>query len=299
MSTPGQTRVGVIGTGAMGSRFARRLSDAGFQVVVWNRTRRKAEALEAYGIRVASTPKELGASVDVLLVMVWDSDALRGVAHGPDGFLDSIRAGHVVTDFSTVEPEVSSEVASLVADRGGVMIDSPVSGSLDAAQAGTVVIMVGGPAEAVRTVEPIFDVLGRLVLHVDEKNGAGLALKLAINLQVAIQEVGFGEGLALAETFGISRSRAVEVMMQSVIASPMLNYRVPFIAVPPEEVWASASQLRKDVGYAVERSSGSVAAGVIARGLLDRVIADGRGDLEAVELIVEAARPQRHEGEAR
>jgi 3-hydroxyisobutyrate dehydrogenase-like beta-hydroxyacid dehydrogenase len=135
----------------------------------------------------------------------------------------------------------------------------------------------------------VLDEIGRLVLHVSEVNGSGLVMKLAINMQVAIQEVGWGEGLALAESFGITRAEATEVMLQSVIASPMLKYRVPFVADPPEEIWASASQLWKDVGYAVDRSGGRAVAGRHALELLEAVRASGRGDLEAVELIVAAA----------
>jgi len=290
-------RVGVIGVGAMGSRFARRLAGEGYDVTVWNRTPARAEALAEHGIGRAESPRELAGAVDVLLSMVWDSEALEGVAHGPDGFLAGLRAGGVVVDLSTVEPEVSRSVAAEVAARGATMLDAPVSGSLDAAEAGTVVIMAGGPAATVDAVRGVLDVLGRVVFHAGDANGAGLALKLAINLQVAIQAVGFGEGLALAESFGISRQNAIEVMLQSVIASPMLRYRVPFVTEPPEEVWANAEQLRKDVGYALDRMRGHKAAGIAARDLLDRVIADGRGDREAAELIVEAAAPP--EGVAR
>jgi 3-hydroxyisobutyrate dehydrogenase-like beta-hydroxyacid dehydrogenase len=288
MST--KSKVGVVGTGAMGSRFARRLADAGYAVSLWNRTRSRAEQLtEVAAVQVCDTPRELAEAVDIVLCMVWDSEALLEVVEGEDGILAAMRPGKVVADLSTVEPEVSIKVAAAVAERGGVMLDSPVSGSLDAAEAGTVVIMVGGPSAGLEVVGEVFDVLGRAVLHAGEANGAGLAMKLAINLQVAIQEVGFGEGLALAQAFGIERGRATEIMLQSVIASPMLHYRVPFVSAPPQEVWASAAQLRKDVRYALDRIPGEAGAGAVARKLLDQVISDGRGDREAAELIVEAA----------
>jgi 3-hydroxyisobutyrate dehydrogenase-like beta-hydroxyacid dehydrogenase len=114
-------------------------------------------------------------------------------------------------------------------------------------------------------------------------------MKLAINMQVAAQEVAWGEGLALAEASGIDRSQAMAVMLGSVIASPMIKYRAPFVLQPPEEVWASAAQLRKDVAYAVERSGGRAIAGQHALDLLDRLCAEGRGDREAAELMVAAA----------
>lgn len=284
------SRVGVLGTGAMGSRFARRLADTGHDVHVWNRTRERAVATAAdRGITVHDTPRQLAAAVDIAVCMVWDSTALRAVVEGPDGLLAGVHDGLVFVDMSTVEPEVSAEVSASVTACGGLMLDAPVSGSLDAAEAGTVLVMAGGPTAALEAAKDVLDTLGRLTLHVGERSGSGLVMKLAVNLQVAIQEVAFGEALGLAESCGVDRSTATEVMMQSVIASPMLKYRVPFLAEPPEEIWASAEQLRKDVGYAVERTCGTSGAGAVARALLDLVVTDGRGDREAVELIAEAA----------
>jgi 3-hydroxyisobutyrate dehydrogenase-like beta-hydroxyacid dehydrogenase len=285
----GPLRVGVVGTGAMGSRFARRLAGAGHAVYACNRTLGRAEVLRGAGVSIQPSPRTVAERADVLICMVWDSAALRAVALGADGFVAGLTQRHVVADCSTVEPEVSADVAAAVAQTGARMLDTPVSGSLDAAEAGQVMIMVGGPAEALDRARPVLDVLGRAVLHVGEANGSALALKLAINMQVAIQEVAWGEGLALAEAFGIDRSAASRVMLDSVIASPMLRYRAPFALAAPPEVWASATQLRKDVEYAVSRSRGRAVAGRYALDLLAKICADGRGDREAAELMVAAA----------
>jgi 3-hydroxyisobutyrate dehydrogenase-like beta-hydroxyacid dehydrogenase len=169
------------------------------------------------------------------------------------------------------------------------MLDTPVSGSLDAAESGQVMIMVGGPASALERARPVLEILGRSVQHVDVRNGSALVLKLAINMQVAIQAVAWGEGLALAEQFGIDRRDASRVMLDSVIASPMLKYRAPFALDPPAEVWASAAQLLKDVTYAVARADGNAVAGSYAGELLHKVCAEGRGDREAAEVMVAAA----------
>jgi 3-hydroxyisobutyrate dehydrogenase-like beta-hydroxyacid dehydrogenase len=287
--TPQPLNVGVIGTGAMGSRFAQRLLDTGHDVTVYNRTPAKVEALRAAGAHVVLTPRAVAENCDVLICMVWDSPALQAVALGPDGFVAGLSAGQVVADASTVEPEVSVEIAEAVAERGALMLDTPVSGSLDAAETGQVMIMVGGPTLALERARPVLDVLGRSVQHVDTRNGSALALKLAINMQVAIQAVAWGEGLALAEQFGIDRRTASRVMLDSVIGSPMLKYRTPFVLDPPVEVWASAAQLLKDVSYAVARSDGTAVAGRYARELLDKVCTDGRGDREAAEIMIAAA----------
>jgi 3-hydroxyisobutyrate dehydrogenase-like beta-hydroxyacid dehydrogenase len=282
-------RVGVIGTGAMGSRFARRLAAAGYDVHAWNRTLSRAETLRGAGVTVQPSPRAVAAHADVLICMVWDSEALRQVALGTDGFVAGLTERHVVADCSTVEPEASARIADAVSRTGASMLDTPVSGSLDAAEAGQVMIMVGGPSAALDRARPVLNVLGRSVLHVGEANGSALALKLAINMQVAIQEVAWGEGLALAEAFGIDRSAASRVMLDSVIASPMLRYRAPFALAAPPEVWASAAQLRKDVDYAVRRCRGRAVAGRYALDLLTKICADGRGDREAAELMVAAA----------
>jgi 3-hydroxyisobutyrate dehydrogenase-like beta-hydroxyacid dehydrogenase len=283
------TSVGVIGTGAMGSRFARRLKEVGYQVHAWNRTADRVEALRPFGVIPQPTPRAVAENCDVVVGMVWDSAALRAVALGDDGFVRGLAPGKVIADASTVEPEVSAEIAAAVRETGAEMLDTPVSGSLDAAESGRVMIMAGGSAEAFERARPVLDALGRSVRHVGETNGSALVLKLAINLQVAIQEVAWGEALALAGQFGIEREQASAVMLDSVIASPMLHYRAPFALTPPEEVWASANQLLKDVTYAVSRSAGRSVAGRYAQDLLEKISAGGRGDREAAELMVAAA----------
>ncbi|OLT07692.1 hypothetical protein BJF90_13485 [Pseudonocardia sp. CNS-004] len=282
-------RVGVLGLGAMGSRFVRRLRDAGFDVYVWNRTPARAARLAPTGARPCPSPRAVAESSDVVLMMLWDSPALDAVVHGPDGVLAGLQPGAVVVDASTVEPEASAAVAQEVRAAGGDMLDTPVSGSLDAAEAGRLLIMVGGPSAALERARPVLDVLGDRVVHVGERNGSGLALKLAVNMQVAAQAVAWGEALTLVEGYGIGRDRATEVMLGSVVASPMLHYRAPFVLEPPAEVWASADQLRKDVVYAVARTPETAASARHALALLERLCAEGRGDREAAELMVAAA----------
>jgi 3-hydroxyisobutyrate dehydrogenase-like beta-hydroxyacid dehydrogenase len=281
--------VGVLGLGAMGSRFTRRLLDTGYRVHVWNRSPANAEGLAAAGAEVAPSPRAVAERSNVLLSMVWDSVALQQIAYGAEGFVAGLRAGQVVVDSSTVEPEVSAAVAANVAATGARMLDGPVSGSLDAAEEGRVLFMIGGPADALANARPVLEALARSVVHVGERNGSGLALKLAVNMQVAAQAVAWGEALALSERFGIDRERAAAVMLESVIASPMIRYRAPFVVDPPEEVWASAEQLLKDVTYAVERSGGTAVSGRYCQRLLQRLVDEGRGGREAAELMVAAA----------
>jgi 3-hydroxyisobutyrate dehydrogenase-like beta-hydroxyacid dehydrogenase len=273
----------------MGSRLAGRLAGLGYPVVAWNRTADRVWPLMDRGVQAAASPRAVAERSDIVICMVWDSDALETVALGPQGFVAGLRAGQVVADCSTVEPEASVEIAAAVRATGADLLDTPVSGSLDAAESGQLMIMAGGRRASLERIRPVLSDLARSVLHVNERNGSGLALKLAINMQVAIQAVAWGEGLALAEHYGVDRMRATEVMLDSVIASPMLRYRAPFALEAPDEVWASAAQLLKDVTYAVNRSEGYAVAGRYAQELLGKVCAEGRGDREAAEVMVAAA----------
>jgi 3-hydroxyisobutyrate dehydrogenase-like beta-hydroxyacid dehydrogenase len=272
----------------MGSRIARRLLNAGYRVHGWNRSVGRVTPLAAAGLQPWSTPREVADHSDIVLSMVWDSDALRRIALSPDGLVAGLNARHVYVDLSTVEPEVSAEVTAAAARRGTAMLGCPVSGSLDAAESGSLVLLAGGPAHALERARPVLEHLGHHIIHLGEEVGLGLALKLAVNLQVAVQEVGWGEGLLIAERAGITRAAATEAMLASVIASPMLRYRAPFVLSPPDEVWASAAQLRKDVRYAVDAAGQdglrALPAGSAALALLDAVCETGGADEEAAAL---------------
>ncbi|MGW3627262.1 NAD(P)-dependent oxidoreductase [Streptomyces sp. NPDC000880] len=277
--------VGFVGLGAMGGRMAARLLAAGHPVYGCNRSPERLAPLAKTGLVPCATPREVAERAEVILSMVWDSDALRAVTESPDGLLAGLTDRHVYVDLSTVEPHISKEIAEQVRAKGAHMLDCPVSGSLDAAEAGRLVLLAGGPATALRRVRPVLDVLGSSVIHLGDDNGLGLTAKLAINLQVAIQEVAWGEAMLVAERAGISRATATEAMLASVIASPMLRYRAPFLLEEPAEVWASAAQLRKDVDYAVGAAGGGTAAGDLTLTLLDAICAAGEGDREAAQLM--------------
>ncbi|MET9357259.1 NAD(P)-dependent oxidoreductase [Streptomyces sp. NPDC006617] len=277
--------IGFIGLGAMGGRMAARLLAAGHPVFGWNRSVRKVRPLVAQGLVACASPREVAERADVVLSMVWDSDALRAVTEAPDGLLAGLTPRHVLVDLSTVEPQVSRDIAKRLQSKGAQMLDCPVSGSLDAAQAGTLVLLAGGSSSALERVRPFLEVLGRQVVHLGESHGAGLIMKLAINLQVALQSVAWGEAMIVAESAGITRDAASEAMLASVIASPMLRYRAPFMLAEPAEVWASAAQLRKDVHYALEAAGHPLDAGAHAQRLLDDLCAAGDGDREAAVLM--------------
>jgi 3-hydroxyisobutyrate dehydrogenase-like beta-hydroxyacid dehydrogenase len=245
------TTVGFVGLGAMGSRMAGRLLEAGHQVHGTSRTEAKAAALIARGLVWCETPREVAAAADVTFSSVSDDVAVEAITSGPDGILAGLERGKVYLDMSTIGPRTSRQIADRVRALGAEMLDAPVSGSVPAAEDGTLVIMVGGEGATFRAVEPLLRVLGRTVTHIGP-NGQALLLKLAINLNLGAQMLAFSEGVLLAERGGIDRKLAVEVMADSAVGSPMLQARVPFVLDLPEEAWFDMRLMTKDLGLALE-----------------------------------------------
>jgi 3-hydroxyisobutyrate dehydrogenase-like beta-hydroxyacid dehydrogenase len=243
--------IGFVGLGAMGSRIAGRLLDAGHQVYGTNRTAAKAQPLIERGLIWVDTPREVAASADVVFSMVTDDEALDVITSAPDGILAGLEAGKVYVDMSTVSPQASRDTAERVRARGAQMLDAPVSGSIPQAEAGTLAIMVGGDEQAFAVVEPLLRELGQAVTHIGS-NGQGLVLKLAINISLAVQTLAFSEGLLLAERSGVDAELAAEVMSSSSIGSPMLKARIPLLLHLPEHAWFDVELMQKDIRLALE-----------------------------------------------
>jgi 3-hydroxyisobutyrate dehydrogenase-like beta-hydroxyacid dehydrogenase len=244
------TTIGFAGLGAMGSRIAGRLL-AGNQVYGTNRTPAKAGQLIEQGMIWRDTPREVTRAAEVIISMVTDDTALAAVTSGPDGILAGLAPGKVYLDMSTVSPGASRQIARKVSALGAVMLDAPVSGSVTAAEAGTLAIMAGGPADAFRAVEPLLRRLSRTVTYVGA-NGHGLLLKLAINISLAAQMLAFSEGVLLAGQGGVDPKLAAEVMSRSAIGSPMLQARGPLILDLPEPAWFDMQLMHKDIRLALD-----------------------------------------------
>jgi len=243
--------LGFIGLGSMGSRIAKRLLVAGHRVSGYNRTRTKAESLIQAGMQWKDSPREVAQAADITLSMVRDSAALSSVADGPDGILAGLSAGKIYVDMSTVSPNLTRDLAGRVAAAGAKMLDAPVSGSIPAVEAGTLVIYVGGSEDALEKARPVFEALSQKIIHVGE-NGQAITTKIAINLNLPTQLISLFEGLLLAERSGIPRATALDSLLNSVAASPAMKYRAPLILNMPEEVWFSAAMMQKDLRLALE-----------------------------------------------
>src|SRR5208337_3183516 len=216
-------KLGFIGLGVMGGNMVARLLEKGHTVTGYNRTRSKAQWLIDKGMKFAESPKAAAAS-DVTFTMVTNAAALAAVTDGPDGLLAGIAAGKFHIDMSTVSPDVSRALAAKVREKGADMVDAPVSGSVITLQQGKLSVMVGGRKETFERLKPLLLDIGPKVTHVGD-NGVALSMKIALNLQLAVQMLAFSEGVLLAEKSGIAREVAVDVMIHSAIASPMIVYR--------------------------------------------------------------------------
>jgi 3-hydroxyisobutyrate dehydrogenase-like beta-hydroxyacid dehydrogenase len=243
--------LGYIGLGAMGGRMADRLMAKGHAVTGYNRTRSKAQWLVDKGMAWADSPKDVAAKADVVFIMVMDHNALNAVVDGPDGVLAGIGAGKTVVDMSTVSPATSRAVAENVKAKGAQMVDCPVSGSISTLEAGKLTMMVGGDRAAYDAVHPLLLDIGPKATYVGS-NGQAVSMKIALNLSIGVQLLAFGESVLLAEKSGIDRKTAIEVFTNSVLASPMLQYRGPFALGLPKEAWFDVNMMQKDTTYALE-----------------------------------------------
>ena len=243
--------VAFVGLGVMGGGIARRLLAAGHTVHGYNRTREKAETLVEEGLVLHDSPREAAAAADFVFSMVTNAKALSAVAEGPDGILAGLGREKVWIDLTTGSPAVSCEFAERARALGADMVDAPVSGSVSTLEEGRLSIMVGGDPETFARVEPLLLDIGPKVTRVGD-NGQALLMKIAVNLSLQVQIVAFCEGLLLAEKDGIDKEVAVDVLLNSVIASPMLKYRGPFVLELPDEAWFDVNMMQKDMLLALE-----------------------------------------------
>jgi 3-hydroxyisobutyrate dehydrogenase-like beta-hydroxyacid dehydrogenase len=247
-----------VGLGAMGSRLALRLLEAGHTVAGYNRTPDKARALEPAGLKVAATPREASEGATAVFSMVTDDAALRAVALGADGVLAGLGRGAVFVEMSTVSPAIIRELGEAVARRGATMLDAPVSGSTISVERGEASIVVGGDSAGLERVKPYLAVMGPGGLTHVGALGIAKTMKIATNLGLAVQILAFSEAVLLAEKAGIARATAVEALLKSVVASPMLRYRGPFVlGAMPRDAWFNVGMMQKDLQLALDQGHAS------------------------------------------
>ena len=237
----------------MGGQIVDVLLCKGHSVTGYNRTRSKAQWLIDKGMRWANSPRDVAAAADVTFAMVTNSDALTAIMEGAEGVLGGLGRGKSFVDMSTVSPTVSRAFARRVREKGADMLDAPVSGSVVTLQQGKLSVIAAGGRESFERVKPILEDIGSKVTYIGD-NGLALVLKIALNLNLAVQMMAFSEGVLLAEKSGISRDTVVEVFTHSAVASPMLQYRGPFVLQQPEKAWFDVNMMQKDMLLAMQLS---------------------------------------------
>jgi 3-hydroxyisobutyrate dehydrogenase-like beta-hydroxyacid dehydrogenase len=243
--------LGYVGLGVMGGQMVDRLLSKGHAVTGYNRTKSKAQWLIDKGMRWADSPREVAQAADATFVMVTNSASLEAVAGGADGLVAGLGTGKLLIDMSTVSPATSRALAAKIRAQGSDMVDAPVSGSVITLQQGKLSVMVGGERRTFDRVKPLLEDIGPKVTYVGA-NGLALSMKIATNLSLAVQMLAFSEGVLLAEKSGIPREVAVDVLTHSVIGSPMVQYRGPFVLKMPEEAWFDVNMMQKDLLLALD-----------------------------------------------
>ena len=232
-------------------------------MVVYNRTREKTKRLaEKYPDRVilAESPREVAHRAQYILSMVADDQAIQAIAGDDEenqGLLSALGAQHIWVDSGTISPKISQNLSRRTLERGAVRLEAPVSGSVDAAREGRLLMFVGGPKEALDRVRPMLEPLVSRVEWVGDV-GQAMALKLGINLNLALQVEGFLEGMMLAESTGLPQEKVVQYMLESAIASPSLKYRVPLAFDPPSQPWFTMDLMLKDLRLALDHAGNHV-----------------------------------------
>jgi 3-hydroxyisobutyrate dehydrogenase-like beta-hydroxyacid dehydrogenase len=221
-------KIGFLGLGDMGQAIVPRLLAAGHTVTGWNRTKEKAAPMFKLGMLWANTPREVASESHIVFSIVTDAVAVRALALGENGIIAGLEKGAVYLDMSTIDPDSSRAVAAEFSKAGLTMMDAPISGTTLTLAKGNASLMVGGDKAAFERVQPVLLAIGPKVSYIGVQ-GLAVQLKVALNMTLVIEVIGFCEGIALAEKGGVPREVAVDAFLKSVVASPVLNYRAPLI----------------------------------------------------------------------
>jgi 3-hydroxyisobutyrate dehydrogenase-like beta-hydroxyacid dehydrogenase len=289
--------VGLVGLGNMGTAFGERLLEAGYPLVIYNRTASKTEPLAAHGATVAETIGELAADVDVVITSLADDEALEAVAAG---VVAAARPRTVLVDMSTVSPAVSARVASLADAASVAYLRAPVSGNPSVVRAGNLSFIVSGPRETLERVEPILLAIGPTIHHVGDAEQARI-VKLAINLMIGGLAQLMSEALVLGEAAGVSRAALLEVMGSSSAGAPFVKYKTEPLLRDDFSATFTTSLMEKDLDLVLDAADEDGVELPMARELKQLVraaVEAGYGDDDFMALFLalrNASRSRDHE----
>ena len=243
--------IGFIGLGLMGKPMAGNLLKAGFSVVVWNRTRSRADELVSAGARFGANPRDTASQADVLITIVSDPPAIEDILWGTGNALDGLRRGATLIDSSTISPDLARRVAAACAEKGVDYLDAPVTGGDWGAKKGELVFMIGGKPEVFEKAKPVFEAMGKKFFLLGP-NGSGQTVKLAMNLILALEVEALAEALALATRGGVAGEKLVEVMQSSMARAGVLDVKAPSILKNEFPASFPLRLMHKDMRLALE-----------------------------------------------
>ena len=276
-------RIGFIGLGIMGKPMAQNLGRAGYALCVHSRSRGPVEELVAAGATSAGSPMAVAQQSDVVITMLPDSPDVRQVMLGTGGVIEGARAGQLVIDMSTISPLVAREVAEALAARGAAALDAPVSGGQKGAVDAALSIMVGGPRAAFDRALPIFQAMGKSIVHIGDQPGAGQIAKACNQIVVGVTIMAVSEALTLARKAGVDAAKVREALLGGFAQSRILDVHGQRIL---DRNFAPGFRIRlheKDLGIALAAGR-AYGVPLMATGLvheaMDALIAQGHQDLD-------------------
>lgn len=285
-------RVGYIGLGLMGKSIAHNILKAGFPLVVHNRSRGAVEELAAEGAKIAVSPVEVASQVDVVFTNLPDSPDVEQVVLGPRGIVEAAHAGLIYVDNSTIKPASARRIADVLGEKGVLCLDAPVSGGDIGAKQGTLAIMVGGPAEALEQVRPVFEAMGKTITHVGEA-GAGQIAKAANQIMVAAQMVAMGELLIFARKAGADPEKVIQAIRGGAAQCWTLDVKPPRLFQGNRSPGFKAYMQAKDMGIVLDTARQyeiPLPSAALHTQLFNAMLAMGQGELDnsAVIGVIEA-----------
>ena len=242
--------LGIVGLGRMGAAISYRLRQQGFDVVGWDHNAEVTRSLAADGLRIAANPREIAAQSEIVISIITEDHGVRRIFTGPDGFLAGDVKGKLFIEMSTLQPMTGRELAPAVEAKGARLIESPVLGTIPQVRAGTLFAMIGGRGEDLDRARPVLEKMTRRIAHMGP-NGAGYAMKLAVNLGLGAYIQAISESLALGLKQGLTLDQMLDVLQEAPYASGWLKSKVDVIKGAPAEMTLDIRTLRKDLMSAV------------------------------------------------
>jgi 3-hydroxyisobutyrate dehydrogenase-like beta-hydroxyacid dehydrogenase len=246
--------IGFIGLGAMGSRIVWRIIDAGFKVVIFNRTREKAQPIAARGAILSPTARDLAMKSDVIISCLSNDDAVKAVYYGDDGVIRSASPRSIIVEMSTIAPGTSRDLWRAARERGIDVLDVAISGGPPMAEEGSLTLLAGGSEQSFKDCEPIFAAIAKQYFHLGP-SGSGTAMKLVVNTVLGVSMQAIAEAVALGERLGIERSRLLDVLSRTAVIAPAQQYKLPRAAREDYSAQFAASLMNKDFHLIIEQAA--------------------------------------------